>query len=913
MSESGRLASRCDLIRSSHELQTAEDSVFDGERFRSLVQHLVDVIAVVDASGRILYVTPSVRRLLGIEADDAVGGPISLLLTDHREGGSPSPGQGWPSTFETTLTHRDGSIRWVEVSTIDLLADPSVGGIVFTFHDVTERVAAEELHRRGEERFRSLVQNSSDMIAVVDQDTRIEYVSPAVEQIMGYLPERLIGRPALELVHPENLDEAIAALTQALERPGEDVSLEGWVRHEDGSFRKLVTTVRNLLGDPSVRGIVVNTRDITDRAVAEEKLRETEGRYRGLVEDVPAVMYLAEFGADGRWHYASPYIETLLGWTPEEWMDDPWLWSKSLHPADRERVLAEDSAALRASDRDSFQSEYRMVRRHGGSVWVRDEFRIARDDDGKPIFMRGVILDISHRKEADAALREKDERIRSIFEHSPLGIGLVDLEGRTIESNQVLRQMLGYDEDEFAALPFSAFTHPDDVAPNLELFEEMAAGGRESFKLEKRFIHKDGRTIWANLVVSLICDEHGEPAYALGMTEDITDRKGLEDQLRQAQKMEAVGRLAGGVAHDFNNLLGVIINCANFLAEDMGPDDPRYEDVKDIKESGKRGADLVRQLLAFSRKDIVRPEIVDLNEVVENMKSLLGRTLGEDINLESALADDPCVTKIDLGQIEQILVNLAVNARDAMPGGGKILITTDVVQMGSDLALMVPGHNQGTGPGERYVRLTFTDTGVGMSEEVSRRIFEPFFTTKSRGRGTGLGLATTYGAVQQAGGYISVWSQPGEGTTFTIYLPTAGAEPQSASESGDQKRRPSLGDTVLLVEDDEALRRLTRRILERNGFRVVEASQAREAERLFERDPSAIDIVLTDVVMPGGSGKDLVARLQAIDPGVRYLFMSGYPEDVIAHHGVLEEGVPFLGKPFTEPSLVGRLQEVVDS
>jgi two-component system cell cycle sensor histidine kinase/response regulator CckA len=888
--------------------------VFDGERFRSLVQHLVDVIVVLDPSGRILYATPSVTRLTGVEADDAVGAPISALLTGHGEDGPSSPGAEAPRSFETTLTHRDGSIRWVEVTTTDLLADPSVRGIVVILHDVTERVTAEEVQRRREERFRSLVQNSSDMIAVVDQDTRIEYVSPAVEQIMGYPPERLIGRPALELVHPEDLDEAITVLTEALDRPGEDVSMEGWVRHEDGSFRRLVTTVRNLLGDPSVRGIVVNNRDITDRAVAEEKLRDTEGRYRGLVEDVPAVMYLAEFGADGRWHYVSPFIHTLLGWTPEEWVDDPWLWSKSLDPADRDRVLAEDSAALHAIDQDSFQSEYRMVRRHGGSVWVRDEFRIARDNDGKPVFMRGVILDISHRKEADAALREKDERIRSIFENSPMGIGLVDLEGRTIESNQVLREMLGYDEDEFATLPFSEFTHPDDVAPNLELFEEMTAGGRESFNMEKRFIHKDGRTIWANLVVSLICDEHGDPAYALGMTEDITERKVLEDQLRQAQKMEAVGRLAGGVAHDFNNLLGVIINCANFLAEDMGPDDPRYEDVKDIKESGKRGADLVRQLLAFSRKDIVRPEIVDLNEVVGNMKSLLGRTLGEDIKVESALAEDPCVTKVDLGQIEQILVNLAVNARDAMPGGGKILITTDVVHMGSDLALMMPEQNGPSGRnGEGYVRLTFTDTGVGMSEEVSRRIFEPFFTTKSRGRGTGLGLATTYGAVQQAGGYISVWSQPGQGTTFTIYLPSANAEPQAASDSGDQKRHLSLGDSVLLVEDDDALRRLTRRMLERNGFRVVEASQADEAERLFEQDPSAIDVVLTDVVMPEGSGKDLVARLQAIDPGVRYLFMSGYPEDVIAHHGVLEEGVPFLGKPFTEPSLVGRLQEVVHS
>jgi two-component system cell cycle sensor histidine kinase/response regulator CckA len=640
--------------------------------------------------------------------------------------------------------------------------------------------------------------------------------------------------------------------------------------------------------------------------LAEERLQETETRYRALVEDVPAVVYLARFGADGRWEYVSPYIHTLLGWTPEEWVSDPWLWYKSLDPADRERAVAEDEAALRAEERDFFQSEYRMIRRDGRVVWVRDEFRITRDADGKPSFMRGVILDVTDRKETDAALKEKDERIRSIFDHSPTGIGLMDLEGRTIETNAALRQMLGYDEVELGSLSLRELTHPEDVLETIELFDELAAGERDTYELERRFIHKEGQTVWTNVVVSLIRDESGSPAYALTMVEDVSRRKGLEEQLHQAQKMEAVGHLAGGIAHDFNNLLAVIINCANFLAEEIDPSDPRYEDVKDIRESGKRGADLVKQLLAFSRKEIVRPEVVDINDVVGNMKSLFGRTLGENIDLETSLSPVSCVTRVDLGQLEQILVNLAVNARDAMPGGGRILITTDMVEFGSDLALA-----SGGGTKESYVRLTFTDTGVGMSDEVQKHIFDPFFTTKPRGRGTGLGLATTYGAVKQAGGHISVWSQPGEGTTFTIYLPRADLEPSVSPGSRPDAAARSSGHTILVVEDDDPFRRLTRRMLERNGFEVVEASHPDVAIRTFESLEQHIHIVLTDVIMPGGSGKDLIDRLKSIDPDLRYLFMSGYPDDVIASQGVLAEGIPFLSKPFTETSLIDALQEAL--
>ena len=882
--------------------------------FAPLIHNSFDVIAVMAESGRILYVTPSVERVMGYRQDEVLDKGV-LELTHPKSGevvaahlemirGKP----GAVTTYELEERRKDGSPIWLEVTLTNLLDDPLVSGVVANFQDISERKNAEAELRRSEERFRSLVMNSSDIIAVISEDGEVMYVSPSVERVLGYSPAEFAGGLATSYLVEQDLPAATQAWTEVLSEPGGSRVFEIRGRDKNGSVHWFDVTFTNLLADPNVRGVVSNQRDITERKKAEERLLVTEDKYRSLVEDVPAVVYLAEFGPQGRWLYVSPHIESLTGVSAEQWMSAISPWSDHLHPDDRERVIAEESTGLDVSEGDLMVFEYRFVRRDGRVVWVRDEARRVGTENGSGPLMRGVMIDVTERKAAAEALRENEERFRSIFEAAPVGIGLVDLEGHTVQTNRIVQEMLGYSDEEFASVTFDSFTHPDDVVRNRELFDEMARGERDFFQMEKRFIHKSGSIVWANLTVSLIKDAEGKPAYALGMVENITRRKTLEDQLRQAQKMEAIGRLAGGVAHDFNNLLAVIINCASFMAESLPSDHEFVEDLRDIREASDRGANLVRQLLAFSRKEIVSPQVVDLNDIVRGMQSLLSRTLGEDVELDVRESESPCLTKVDTGQIEQVIVNLAVNARDAMPSGGLITMTTENIIVGEDFARLYPGMAP-----ESYVRLTMADDGMGMSEEVLKHIFEPFFTTKARGQGTGLGLATAYGAVKQAGGYISAYSEEGEGSIFSVYLPRSEETGKDVRVKARRVQTQRGSETILLVEDDDSLRRLVRRMLERNGFTVLEAGTHEAAEQLFLDNVDEIAAILTDVIMPGGSGKELVERLLAIDDRPPVLYMSGYPEDVIAHHGVLDEGVPFIGKPFTEEALLDRVREVLDA
>jgi len=885
---------------------------FGGKLFEPLVRNSYDVIAVLDAAGRVRYVTPSVERVLGWRPDEVIG-KVGIDLTEpdiaheiaaHLE--EVGREHGTVRTYEIHARRKDGSRLWLEVTLSNLVHDPLIKGVVANFRDISERKRAQEDLRRNEDRFRSLVMNSSDIIVVVDEEGMIRYASPSVERVLGYTPEEFSEHAVFEFVHDDDWQPVVAAMLEVGRQEGASTTFEMRGYDKGGSTHWFETTFTNLLLDPNVVGGVANLRDITERKKAEERLQVTEEKYRSLVEDVPAVVYLAEFGPLGRWLYISPHIELLTGISAEHWISAPGAWADHLHPDDRERVLAEEMQALDDED-DLMILEYRCVGADGSIVWVRDEARRVPQENGNAPLKRGVMIDVTERKAAADAMRENEERFRSIFEAAPVGIGLVDLEGHTVETNRAVQEMLGYSHEEFASVTFDTFTHADDVARNRELFDKMSRGELDFFQMDKRFIHKSGALVWASLTVSLIRDAEGRPAYALGMIENTTGRKTLEDQLRQAQKMEAIGRLAGGVAHDFNNLLAVIINCASFLSESIPSEHEYAQDLRDIREAADRGANLVRQLLAFSRKEIVNPQVVDLNDVVRGIQSLLSRTLGEDVELDVKLGEDPCPTKIDTGQIEQVIVNLAVNARDAMPDGGIITLTAENVVVGEDFARLYPGMSP-----ESYVRLTMSDNGTGMSEEVLKHVFEPFFTTKERGRGTGLGLATAYGAVKQAGGYLSAYSEEGVGSIFSVYLPRT-AEAGVGDRTVPQEDAPKRGsETLLLVEDDGSLRRLVRRMLERNGFRVLEAGTHEEAERLFLENVPEISAIVTDVVMPGGSGKELVERLLAIDDRPMVLYMSGYPEDVIAHHGVLDEGVPFIGKPFTEEELVDHLRIILD-
>jgi two-component system cell cycle sensor histidine kinase/response regulator CckA len=426
--------------------------------------------------------------------------------------------------------------------------------------------------------------------------------------------------------------------------------------------------------------------------------------------------------------------------------------------------------------------------------------------------------------------------------------------------------------------------------------------------VEVEWKRKDGAHITARCTGWLVKNVGERADYFEVFAEDVTEKRALERKLRAAHKMEAIGRLSGGIAHDFNNILGVIIGYSQAIKRGLPAEDPLLEHAEEIEKAGQRAASLTRQLLAFGRQQVLTPAVLDLNSLISEMRKLLGRLVGEDIELAVAL--DPAIgrVKADQSQIEQVLMNLAVNARDATPQGGKVVITTSNATLDETYTL----HHPGSHPGD-YVKLSVTDTGTGIDPETLGHIFEPFFTTKERGKGTGLGLATVYGIVKQSGGYIWVDSEVGRGSSFEVYLPFIN-EPVSVAEPP----RPAAGqlratETVLLVEDADALRKLTHMLLEQNGYRVLAAAGGAEAIVIVRENPEHIDLVLTDVIMPGLDGHALAMRLESIRPGLNVLYMSGYTDSVLLEHGVLASGTNLLHKPFTEDGLIRKIREVLDA
>jgi PAS domain S-box-containing protein len=503
-------------------------------------------------------------------------------------------------------------------------------------------------------------------------------------------------------------------------------------------------------------------------------------------------------------------------------------------------------------------------------------------------------------------MRDSDERFRTMFDSAVVGIAFRDLEGRLVSCNPALERMLGRTEAELSALDRDAYAHADDLAHERGLFAEIVAGTRDEYRLEERLLAADGSTVSAGVVASLVHDAGERPQFVLEMLEDCTERKKLEADLRQAQKMEGVGQLAGGVAHDFNNLLTAIVGYSDLALQSMQHGDRlATTEVQGIRQAAEQAATLTRQLLAFSRKQILQPKVLDLNEVVDAVDTLLRRLIAEDVEIRASLADGLGRVKADPGQLEQVLINLAVNARDAMPSGGTLAIETANLELAADEAPV---------PSGRYVVLTVRDTGDGMDAETRARVFEPFFTTKEQGKGTGLGLSTVYGIVKQSGGFITVDSDPGAGTTFRIYL-TRVDEParRRPIQNVDGSLAPDGSETILLVEDEEVVRRLIREILERSGYRVLEAPDGAGALEVASGQAQAIDLLLTDVVMPKMKGPELAERLATISPGAKVLFMSGYTDDRIVEDGALTPGTAFLQKPFNPGGLAQKVREVLDA
>ncbi len=503
-------------------------------------------------------------------------------------------------------------------------------------------------------------------------------------------------------------------------------------------------------------------------------------------------------------------------------------------------------------------------------------------------------------------LIEREELFRLITENAADMIAVVDTAGRRLYNSPSYETILGYTPEELGGTTAVDQIHPEDREKVLKAAADATRTGVGT-SLEYRMRHKDGG--WRTLESRASTIMKGEEVEKLVIVNrDVTQRKNLEEQFRQAQKMEAVGRLSGGVAHDFNNLLGVIIGYGEIVQEGTPNDSPLRTCVDEMLKAGHRAAGLTRQLLAFSRQQVMDPRVLDLNAVVRDMEKMLKRLIGEDIALKTTLDPNLVRIKADQGQIEQVILNLAVNARDAMPKGGEVTLQTCNFHMDEAFVSRYP---YPVLAGD-YVLLTVTDTGVGMDAATRARVFEPFFTTKEKGKGTGLGLSMVYGVVKQSGGYIEVLSEPGAGACFKIFLPKVEVAAEAEKVTAELSVALKGHETVLLVEDELSLRKLSRHLLELCGYQVLEAETGDEALKISQETQQQIDLLLTDVVMPGISGRILADRLIAHRPGIRVLFMSGYTGQMVGQHGVLAEGSLFLPKPFTRDTLAAKVREALD-
>jgi PAS domain S-box-containing protein len=645
-------------------------------------------------------------------------------------------------------------------------------------------------------------------------------------------------------------------------------------------------------------------------ARAQNALRESESNVRHERDraqrylDTAEVILLA-LDTEGRITLANRYACSILGWTADELHERDWF--GTCVPARLRDGVRTTFNNLLAGDLSIIENA--ILTKSGEERLIEWRNTLKRDEAGYVIGTFSSGTDITQRHEAIEALRTAEERMRFALQSANVGIWDMDYTTGAHAWSETLEAQYGLKPGSFEGTfeAFVALLHPDDRASVLETVGKAMTTGSD-FSVQNRTIWRDGTVRWLNGAGRIYLGEDGNPLRAIGISLDITDRRKLEDQYQQAQKMEAVGRLAGGVAHDFNNLLMVITGYSDLLLQGLMIGDSRRDDLEQIRKAADAAASLTRQLLAFSRQQVIKPSLVVLEEVVEASTKMLQRLIGEDVDLVTRLNDTMATVLIDPGQLEQVIMNLAVNARDAMPTGGKLTIETSTVELTAQDARAFGNPTTG-----RFAMLAASDTGVGMDEQTRARIFEPFFTTKDQGKGTGLGLATVYGIVNQSGGFIWVYSEPGKGATFKIYLPLVENASATAQVSKGDEITPRGSETILLVEDSDGVRDIARRVLEQQGYHVIEAPSPTTALDTARDFKGVIDLLLTDVVMPGMSGRILAEKFAQDHPRAKLLFMSGYTDDAVVRHGVLSEKTPYLQKPFSPHALAQRVRDVLDA
>jgi PAS domain S-box-containing protein len=944
--------------------------------------------------------------------------------------------------------------------------------------EATRRKAAEHELRDTELQFRQMVDTVRGVFWIRTEDPgRMVYVSPTFESVFGIPAKRIENNPndLLEIVHPDDRPRLEKTLTTP---PDDDRQLEYRIVRPDGAERWIRTrTFVSRDENGEVQRITAVSIDTTEGRESRTALQASEGKYRDLVEKIPAIVYISHLDLSLSIQYVSPQIEYLLGYSQNEWMTEPDMFDKLYHPEDAPRVTRELTRCIRKGTR--FVADFRMIAKTGTVRWFHSEADIVRNERGEPLFVQGVMHDITLRRytetlqsgrsavleklaagaslpdilttlvesteelvpnsvcsialldreanfvycgaisslpaefveladrvepdpdsscvgraictgerviiddvrhcsldetfreraeaadvracwvepirstrgeilgalsiyisntsepsrqdlallrsvadlasiaieqrRTEAALRENEEKLRlnekryrQLFEDDLSGDFIATPSGKLITCNDAFVRIFG-----FESVDDALFVNISSLFPTSAVWDDFVntlTSEQRMVDYEEELRSKDGKSVYvvANFVGGF--DGNGNLMEIKGYLFDITARKRLEEQLIQAQKMEAVGRLAGGIAHDFNNSLTSISGYAELLINKLDADDPLRRYAREVMKAADRAAGLTKRLLAFSRQQMIQPRVIDLNMIVNNMETVLRRTIGEDIELQKKIEAEACVVEADPSLIETVIMNLAINARDAMPDGGELTIRTGVITIDEASRQRTPGIEPG-----KYVLVTLSDTGVGMDDETKARIFEPFFTTKKHGRGTGLGLSTVYGAVCQSGGHVRVSSHPGSGTTFRLYFPTV-EDRKPVATTREMFLGPSQGsETVLVAEDEPAVQRLIKDVLQNKGYRVLSAVDGEEALGVAAAEGGNIDLLITDVVMPRMNGRDLADELRARNPLLKVLYISGYVGKSSVKIAALGPGTSFLSKPFSPEALARKSRLLLDA
>jgi len=899
-------------------VRDVSDRVRAEAKFRGLLEAAPDAIVGVTPDGTITLVNAQAERLFGWGREEMLGQPIEILVPDRVRGIHPRHRTGYftdpqprpmGAGMELVARRRDGTEFPCEISLSSI--DTEDGVLVSAaVRDVTERRRAAE----AQSRLASIVHSSHDAIMGKTLGGVITSWNPGAERLYGYTEEEMIGQRADVLFPVGRRAREAAILTRIA--AGERVEQYQTERlRKDGSVVTVSLTMSPITdATGTIVGVASVSRDVSDRVRA-------EARFRGLLEAAPDA--IVGVSTDGTITLVNAQAERLFGYGRDELLGQPVEilvpeYARDVHPAHRTGYLHDPAP------RPMGAGMQLAGRRKDGSQFPA-EISLSSIDTEDGIVVSAAVRDVSDRNRAEA-------KFRGLLEAAPDAIVGVSTDGTITLVNAQAERLFGYHRDELLGQPIEILV-PDRVRHRHpghrgRYFTDpqprpMGAG----MQLAAR--RKDGTEFPAEISLSSIDTEEGQVVSAA--IRDVTDRleaqtererlkataerERLEAQLHQSQRLESLGQLAGGVAHDFNNLLAVMLNYTAFIAEEItaaaaADSDQRwnavYHDILQIQRAGERATELTHQLLAFGRREVVRPQVLNLNTVVAEVEALLRRTLGEHIQLHTDLAPDLWPVLADPGQLEQVLVNLAVNARDAMPDGGTLSITT------TNRTIDEHAPRPGLRPG-RHVQLRVADTGTGIPSDIAERVFEPFFTTKPKGEGSGLGLATVYGIITQAGGHADIRSAVGAGTTFIALLPATDQQPTPKEQPAPATTSNHGGETILVVEDEEALREVTRRILTRNGYHVLTAANGPEALKTAEDTTDPIHLLLTDVIMPHMLGKELATKISDLNPHIRILYMSGYAQPVLASQGTLDPGVTLVEKPFSETDLLTRVREVLDT